>query len=192
MLAVVLPQVTNQRTSSPEVPAVHEGVNAEVPTSVVDAVVAESLAQSRALWHVRESIPLAQAEEGLNIKHDISVPVSAIPRFVQQTDAALRAHLPGIRLVNFGHLGDGNLHYNVSPAPDADPDAFMASEPLINRVVYDAVAEHQGSISAEHGLGQLKREENAHYKSAVEMALMRSIKQALDPLGIMNPGKVLP
>ena len=94
-------------------------------------------------------------------------------------------------MVVFGHLGDGNLHYNVSPAEGADANAFMDSEPLVNRVVYDAVARHHGSISAEHGLGQLKREDNVRYKSPVELALMRSIKQALDPLGIMNPGKVL-
>ena len=159
---------------------------------VSDAAVASSIAQSRAFWALRENIPHAQAIEGRNIKHDIGVPISSIARYVENTNQALAQAAPGVRMVVFGHLGDGNLHYNVSPAPDADPDAFMASEPLINRVVYDAVAEHQGSISAEHGLGQLKREENAHYKSAVEMALMRSIKQALDPLGIMNPGKVLP
>ena len=130
--------------------------------------------------------------EGKNIKHDIGVPISSIARYVDETNAALAQAAPGVRLVVFGHLGDGNLHYNVSPAEGADSDAFMDSEPLVNRVVYDAVARHQGSISAEHGLGQLKREDNVRYKSPVEMALMRSIKQALDPLGIMNPGKVLP
>ena len=174
--------------------ALFESLMAEaIETDLVsDAAVASSIAQSRAFWALRENIPHAQAIEGRNIKHDIGVPISSIARYVENTNQALAQAAPGVRMVVFGHLGDGNLHYNVSPAPDADPDAFMASEPLINRVVYDAVAEHQGSISAEHGLGQLKREENAHYKSAVEMALMRSIKQALDPLGIMNPGKVLP
>ncbi|MCX7274209.1 MAG: FAD-binding oxidoreductase [Burkholderiales bacterium] len=174
--------------------ALFESLMAEaIETDLVsDAAVASSIAQSRAFWALRENIPHAQAVEGRNIKHDIGVPISSIARYVENTNQALAQAAPGVRMVVFGHLGDGNLHYNVSPAPGADPDAFMASEPLINRVVYDAVAEHQGSISAEHGLGQLKREENAHYKSAVEMALMRSIKQALDPLGIMNPGKVLP
>ena len=174
--------------------ALFESLMAEaIETGLVsDAAVASSIAQSRAFWALRENIPHAQAVEGRNIKHDIGVPISSIARYVENTNQALAQAAPGVRMVVFGHLGDGNLHYNVSPAPGADPDAFMASEPLINRVVYDAVAEHQGSISAEHGLGQLKREENAHYKSAVEMALMRSIKQALDPLGIMNPGKVLP
>ncbi|MCE2657542.1 MAG: FAD-binding oxidoreductase [Rubrivivax sp.] len=159
---------------------------------VHDAVVAESLAQSQALWHVRESIPLAQAEEGLNIKHDISVPVSAIPAFVQQTDALLQQHLPGLRLVNFGHLGDGNLHYNVQAPAGEDPAHFLqAHEPLVNRIVYEQVMANGGSISAEHGVGQLKRHALQQHKSPVALQLMRSIKQALDPDGLMNPGRVL-
>jgi len=159
---------------------------------VDDAVVAESIAQSRALWHVRESIPLAQAEEGLNIKHDISVPVSAIPRFVQQTDAALAHHLPGIRLVNFGHLGDGNLHYNVQAPVGTDAAEFLRTqEPRVNEIVYDNVQAFGGSISAEHGVGTLKLEELRHRKSPVALTLMRQIKSALDPLGLMNPGRVL-
>jgi FAD/FMN-containing dehydrogenase len=158
---------------------------------VTDAAVASSIAQSKAFWALREYIPLAQAMEGKNIKHDIGVPISSIARYVQETNALLERDAPGIRMVVFGHLGDGNLHYNVSPAEGADADAFLDNEPAINRIVYEQVAAHQGSISAEHGLGQLKRDENVHYKSPVEMALMRSIKQALDPLGIMNPGKVL-
>ncbi len=157
-----------------------------------DAAVAESVAQSRAMWHLRESIPLAQAQEGLNIKHDIALPVSAIPAFVQATDAALRAAFPGTQLVNFGHLGDGNLHYNVQ-APAGMPAAQFLDreEPAVNRIVYDAVAAHGGSISAEHGIGMLKREELANYKSPVALALMRAIKQALDPRGTMNPGRVV-
>lgn len=159
---------------------------------VDDAVVAESIAQSRALWHVRESIPLAQAEEGLNIKHDISVPVSAIPRFVQQTDAALAHHLPGIRLVNFGHLGDGNLHYNVQAPAGTDAAEFLRTqEPRVNEIVYDNVQAFGGSISAEHGVGTLKLEELRHRKSSVALTLMRQIKSALDPRGLMNPGRVL-
>jgi len=159
---------------------------------ITDAAVAESLEQSKALWHLRESIPLAHAEEGLNIKHDISVPVSRIPAFVASTDAALEAHLPGVRLVDFGHLGDGNLHYNVQ-APAGVPGAsFLAEhEAQVNRIVYDAVTAHGGSISAEHGVGVLKREELAQRKSAVALGLMRSIKQALDPHGRFNPGRLL-
>jgi FAD/FMN-containing dehydrogenase len=159
---------------------------------VTDAVVAESLAQSQALWHVRESIPLAQAEEGLNIKHDISLPVSAIPTFVGSTDAALQRHFPGVRLVNFGHLGDGNLHYNVQAPVGADGAAFLTEhEHAVNTLVFDAVAEHGGSFSAEHGIGALKRDELAARKHPVALALMRRIKAALDPQGVLNPGRVL-
>ena len=157
-----------------------------------DAAVAQSLAQSRSMWHLRESIPLAQAEEGLNIKHDISVPVSAIPAFVERTDSALAARWPGIRFVNFGHLGDGNLHYNVQAAPGADGAAFLRDhEHAVNTVVYDAVQACGGSISAEHGVGALKRDELPLRKSPVALQLMRAVKAALDPGGRMNPGRVL-
>jgi FAD/FMN-containing dehydrogenase len=157
-----------------------------------NAVIAESLQQSKALWHLRESIPLAQAQEGLNIKHDISVPISKIPEFVVRTDAALIDYMPGIRLVNFGHLGDGNLHYNVQARPADDPAVFLREhEHAINAIVYDAVQACGGSISAEHGVGQLKRDELSERKSPVALALMRSIKQALDPEGVLNPGRVL-
>ncbi|MGZ9031294.1 MAG: FAD-binding oxidoreductase [Burkholderiaceae bacterium] len=157
----------------------------------VDATLALSVAQARGLWALRELISEAQAAEGKNIKHDISVPISAIARFAAETDALLARRMPGIRMVIFGHLGDGNLHYNVSPPVGLADDEFATRQPEVYRLVHDQVARHGGSISAEHGIGQLKREENRHYKSAVELALMRSIKAALDPLGIMNPGKVL-
>ncbi|MBN8507978.1 MAG: FAD-binding oxidoreductase [Burkholderiales bacterium] len=157
-----------------------------------DAVVAESLAQARALWHVRESIPLAQAEEGLNIKHDIALPVSAIPGFCAHTDAALARAFPGIRLVNFGHLGDGNLHYNVqAPEGAPAPDFLARHEHAVNTIVYDAVVAAGGSISAEHGVGLLKREELAGRKSPVALKLMRALKTALDPHDRLNPGRVL-
>jgi FAD/FMN-containing dehydrogenase len=163
---------------------------------VRDAVVATSVAQSRALWALRELISEAQALTGKNIKHDVSVPISSIADFVERTNARLEQRFPGIRMVVFGHLGDGNLHYNVSPPADrcgAEHEAeFLALQPAINLVTHDAVNAFQGSISAEHGLGQLRRDESARYKSAVEMALMRRVKQAFDPMGIMNPGKVLP
>jgi FAD/FMN-containing dehydrogenase len=159
---------------------------------VHDAVVAESLAQSKALWHVRESIPLAQAQEGMNIKHDISLPVSAIPAFVDSTDVELRRRFPGVRLVNFGHLGDGNLHYNVQAPPGQAPADFLARhEHAINTVVFDAVAQHGGSFSAEHGIGALKRDELALRKSPVALQMMRAIKAALDPQGLFNPGRLL-
>jgi FAD/FMN-containing dehydrogenase len=156
-----------------------------------DAVVATSVAQSRGLWHLREHIPLAQAADGKNIKHDISLPVSTIPGFIAHTEPLLQQAFPGCRLVCFGHLGDGNLHFNVAPPPGIDNDTFLVNQGAVNRVVHDAVMEHGGSISAEHGIGALKREELAHYKSPVELNLMRAIKAALDPLGIMNPGKIL-
>ena len=159
---------------------------------VNDAVVAESLAQSQALWHVRESIPLAQAQEGPNIKHDISLPVSAIAAFVARTDAALEVAFPGVQLVNFGHLGDGNLHYNVQPPAGIDGQRFLLEqEHAVNTLVFDAVAACGGSFSAEHGIGLLKRDELALRKSPVALKLMRSIKSALDPQGILNPGRVL-
>ncbi|UCU96071.1 FAD-binding oxidoreductase [Hydrogenophaga taeniospiralis] len=160
---------------------------------VSDAVVAESLQQAHALWHIRESIPLAQAEEGLNIKHDISIPVSSIPAFCAETDALLEREIPGVRLVNFGHLGDGNLHYNVQAPADGDPKVFLREqEARVNTLVFDAVARFDGSISAEHGVGSLKADKLPHYKDPVALALMRSIKQALDPQNLLNPGRVLP
>jgi len=159
---------------------------------VTDAVVAENLAQARALWHIRESIPLAQAQEGLNIKHDISIAVSRIPDFVRETDAALAQAFPGARLVNYGHLGDGNLHYNVQAPAGADAEAFLRDqEKPINALVYAAVDRYNGSISAEHGIGSLKRDKLEQHKSLVALELMRSIKKALDPHNLMNPGRVV-
>ena len=159
---------------------------------VTDAVVAESLAQAKALWHLRESIPLAQAQEGLNIKYDISLPVSQIIGFCTVTDAALQAQIPGVRLVNFGHLGDGNLHYNVQCPAGGDGAAFLRDhEVQVNSLVYDSVKKHGGSISAEHGVGSLKRDELAHYKSAVALQMMRAVKTALDPQGLLNPNAVV-
>jgi FAD/FMN-containing dehydrogenase len=159
---------------------------------VSDAVLAESLAQAQQLWHIRESIPLAQAEEGLNIKHDISLPVSRIPRFCTETEALLAREISGVRLVNFGHLGDGNLHYNVQAPVDGDPAAFLCEqEEHVNTLVYDAVHRHGGSISAEHGVGSLKVDTLPHYKSPVALELMRSVKRALDPHNLLNPGRVV-
>ncbi len=159
---------------------------------VTDAVVAENLTQANQLWHIRESIPLAQAEEGLNIKHDISIAVSRIPEFVEVTDRLLEQKIPGVRLVNFGHLGDGNLHYNVQAPADGDSKAFLRDrEEEVNTIVYDSVAQFEGSISAEHGVGSLKLDKLELHKSPVAMGMMRAIKVALDPQGVMNPGRVL-
>ena len=157
-----------------------------------DAALAHSVAQRRAMWHLRESIPLAQAEEGLNVKHDIALPVSAIVDFVSHTDAALLAAFPGARIVNFGHLGDGNLHYNLqAPATLAPREFLVRHEHEVNAIVYDAVTARGGSISAEHGIGQLKRDELAQRKSPVALAMMQAIKRALDPRGTLNPGRIL-
>jgi FAD/FMN-containing dehydrogenase len=167
----------------------HAAIEANI---VQDAAVAESLAQARAMWHVRESIPLAQAARGLNIKHDISLPVSRIAAFCAATDAALVRALPGVRLINFGHLGDGNLHYNVQCPEGMDGERFLREhEAQVNTLVYDSVHAHGGSISAEHGIGALKRDTLPHYKSAVALSMMKAIKQALDPQGLLNPGRVL-
>ena len=159
---------------------------------IIDAAVAGSIEQSNAMWHAREAIPLAQAAEGANIKHDIALPVSAIPSFVTSIDAAIRRAFPGVRLVDFGHLGDGNLHYNVQAPADVDAAAFLREhEAAVNALVYDAVTAHHGSISAEHGIGTLKRDELVRRKSPVALKMMRAIKHALDPLNLLNPGRVL-
>lgn len=157
-----------------------------------DAALAASVAQATALWALRENISEAQRIEGISIKHDVSVPVSRIPEFLMRAGEALAERWPDVRVVAFGHIGDGNLHYNLSKSSAGDNPDFIARTPEVNRIVHDLVTALGGSISAEHGLGQLKREELAHYKSPVELELMRSIKRAVDPRGLMNPGKVLP
>ena len=159
---------------------------------VDDAALASSIEQAWAMWHLRESIPLAQTLEGANVKHDIALPISAIEGFVARTDAALARAFPGVRMVDFGHLGDGNLHYNVQGPEGEEAAAFVArAEPAINALVYDAVDACGGSISAEHGIGVLKREELAARKSPVALGMMRAIKRALDPNNLLNPGRVL-
>lgn len=186
---------------------------------VADAVLAQNTKQSQQLWALRENISEAQAAEGKNIKHDISVPISCISDFVNQTDALLQQHFAGVRMVTFGHLGDGNLHYNVSPALEENTslnkntsideplqpkvpekaheimgkaeENLLLQQTAIYQLVHDQVHQFGGSISAEHGIGQLKREELPRYKSPVEMRLLQTIKNALDPHGIMNPGKML-
>ena len=158
---------------------------------VADAVVASSEAKTAALWALRENVSEAQKIEGVSIKHDIAVPVSRIAEFIARADAALRVAFPAVRIVCFGHIGDGNLHYNQSRADAQSNAEFIAQTESVNRIVHDLVHELGGSISAEHGLGQLKREEVLRYKSEVEMEMMRTVKQALDPRGLMNPGKLL-
>jgi FAD/FMN-containing dehydrogenase len=159
---------------------------------ISDAAVSQNVAQFRQFWSLREHMSEAQSKAGKNIKHDISIPISRIPEFVRDTDAAILSAYPDARMIVFGHLGDGNLHYNVSPRRGQRGETFSELEAPINRITHDAVAAFGGSVSAEHGLGVLRRAEAARYKSAVELGLMRSIKNALDPQGIMNPGKGLP
>jgi D-lactate dehydrogenase (cytochrome) len=156
---------------------------------ITDAVLAGNVAQAAALWKLRESLSEAQKPEGGSIKHDVSVPVSRIPALVEQVNAAVARLVPGIRPCPFGHVGDGNLHFNLSQPVGMDRAAFMTREDAVHHAVHDIVAALGGSISAEHGIGVAKREEIQRYKSAVEIALMRRIKTALDPKGIMNPGK---
>ncbi len=158
---------------------------------VADAVIASSTAQSNALWHLRESIPLAEKQSFKAIKHDVSLPVSKMAAFVEDTNRALQQAFPGIRHVIFGHLGDGNLHYNVARDGDWTDDALLAQQDAVFTLVHDRVRAMGGSISAEHGIGQLKRDALVRYKDPVELALMHSLKRALDPQGILNPGKVL-
>lgn len=158
---------------------------------VADAVIAENIAQSQALWHLRESIPLAEKAFGKGIKHDVSIPVSRMAEFVAVTNDALQRDFPGITHIIFGHLGDGNLHYNVATGTAWSEERLIAAQDDIYELVHDSVHQFSGSISAEHGVGQLKRDLLPRYKDPVELSLMRRIKQALDPDGIMNPGKVL-
>jgi FAD/FMN-containing dehydrogenase len=165
--------------------AMHDGL-------VADAVLAESLAQRNALWKLRESVPEAQRHEGASIKHDVSVPVASLPEFLAQASAVVRSIVPAGRLVAYGHVGDGNLHFNVSQPIGADAQAFLAHTHELETAVYSLVRQFRGSISAEHGIGRLKRAELGKHRGHVDLAVMRAIKQTLDPHGIMNPGKVLP
>jgi len=158
---------------------------------VLDATLAMSAAQAAAFWRLRETIPEAQRSEGPSIKHDIAVPISSIAEFLTRCDAALQAAFPGLRIACFGHLGDGNLHYNPSHPDRAANAALLTQAEAVHRIVYDLVHAFGGSISAEHGVGQLRRDEIVRYKSPIEIELMRAVKQALDPNNRLNPGKVV-
>lgn len=158
----------------------------------LDAVLAESGEQRKALWRIREAIPPAQKKAGGSIKHDVAVATSSVPGFLARATRAVEDALPGVRVCAFGHIGDGNIHFNLTQPEGADKAAFLAEWKRLNRVVHDIVAEMGGSVSAEHGVGQLKIDEMARYKSDVELEMMRRVKAALDPAGVMNPGKVLP
>ncbi|AVM74905.1 FAD-binding oxidoreductase [Magnetospirillum gryphiswaldense] len=158
----------------------------------LDAVLAQSGDQRKALWRIREGVPEAQKKEGGSIKHDVAVPVSRVPEMIETCTRAVEAAMPGVRVVAFGHMGDGNIHFNLTQPVGADKASFLDRWAEMNRIVHDIVAEMAGSVSAEHGIGQLKIAEMARYKQDVELDLMRAVKAALDPTGLMNPGKVLP
>jgi FAD/FMN-containing dehydrogenase len=187
-----LVQADDAAADSPLAAQLEAALAAAVESGIAgDATIAQSAAQADALWSLREHIPEAQRRAGRNIKHDVSLAVSRIPAFLREARTRLDAAFPGIRYVVFGHLGDGNLHYNLAPPEGAAPEAFLAESGQANRIVYDLVDELGGSFSAEHGIGQLKREELTRYKSEVELDLMRRIKHALDPGNLLNPGKVI-
>jgi FAD/FMN-containing dehydrogenase len=158
---------------------------------IEDAMLARSEAQAVALWRIRETIPETQKAEGASVKHDISVPVASIPGFIAWANAAVEAVSPDARIVCFGHMGDGNLHFNISQPAGADTAAFLAGEEALHAAVHSVVRTYDGSISAEHGIGRMKRDELAATAPPVALDLMRRIKKAFDPNGIMNPGKVL-
>jgi len=158
---------------------------------IVDAAIAQSETQRQQMWFIREAMVLAQAPDGASIKNDISVPISAVPEFIRRADAAVAARCPGARPVAFGHIGDGNVHYNLQQPVDADGAAFLARWDELTALIVEIVRELGGSFSAEHGIGLLKVRELADFKSPVEMDLMHTLKRALDPQGLMNPGKVL-
>ena len=159
--------------------------------TVKDALIAENQTQANTFWRVRETIPEAQVLEGASVKHDISVPISAIPEFINKADTAVMNALPETRIVSFGHMGDGNLHYNLTKPAHMDDQAFLDLWNDMNRLVHDIVMDMNGSFSAEHGIGQLKRNELVRYASPTEINMMRNLKSALDPHNIMNPGKVI-
>jgi FAD/FMN-containing dehydrogenase len=156
-----------------------------------DAVLAESESQRKAFWHMRESMSEAQRPEGGSIKHDISVPIAKVPEFLRQASIAVNEYMPNVRICAFGHLGDGNIHYNISQPVDADKQEFLSYWHSLNTVVHAIVLEMNGSISAEHGIGQLKRDELASIREPIEIELMQRIKRSFDPQGLMNPNKLL-
>jgi D-lactate dehydrogenase (cytochrome) len=188
----VLCELTSARAADPLGEVMEEALAGAFQAGLIlNAVLAGSERERAALWKLRETIPEAQRIDGASLKHDVSVPITALPDFVERASAWVETHVPDGRLVVYGHVGDGNLHFNLNQAPGADRDVFLAREPGIKRAIHDLVHEFGGSFSAEHGIGRLKVDELERYASAVELDVMQSIKKALDPNGVLNPGKVL-
>ena len=188
----VLCELTSARAADPLDTIMEEALGAALEDGLVlDAALARNERERSALWKLRETIPEAQRIDGASLKHDISVTITALPDFVERASRWVEDNVPDGRLVIYGHVGDGNLHFNLNQVPGSDRNIFLAREPAIKRAIHDMVSEFGGSFSAEHGIGRLKLHELEHYKSPVELALMRRIKAALDPDGIMNPGKVI-
>ena len=188
----VLCELTSARAADPLDAVMEEALGGALEDGLVlDAALARSERERAALWKLRESIPEAQRLDGASLKHDICVPIHALPDFVERACAWVAEHVPDGRLVVYGHVGDGNLHFNLNQAPGSNRDSFLAREPFIRRAIHDFVCEFGGSFSAEHGIGRLKVHELERYASPVELDLMRAVKKALDPNGVLNPGKVL-
>ena len=188
----VLCELSSARGAEPLETVMEEALGSALEDGLVlDAALSRNERERAALWKIRESIPEAQRVDGANIKHDISVTITALPDFVERAAAWIQTNVPDGRLVCYGHVGDGNLHFNLNQTPGSDRNTFLAREPVIKRAVHDLVREFGGSFSAEHGIGRLKVEELEHYASEVELDLMRAVKHALDPNGVLNPGKVL-
>ena len=188
----VLVELTSSRPESGLASALETALAKGIDSGLVlDAALASSLRQREALWRMRESIPEAQRHAGGSIKHDVSLPISTIAEFIQRGSEWIATHVPDGQLIAYGHLGDGNLHFNIQQREGADLEAFLSRTSVVQRSIHDLVAEMRGSFSAEHGIGQLKVGELERYKDPVALALMHELKRTLDPLGILNPGKVL-